>query len=151
MESNEDIRDREIVTTRLMNASVEKVWKVWTDPAHLKNWWGPNGFTNTFHSFELKPRGMWDFTMHGPDGKNYHNVSRFVEIVPTEKLVFDHLKPMHRFRVVTTLEAVGNQTSLTFRMIHPTVEECQQVIAFVPRANEENFDRLELELKNVTL
>lgn len=34
---------------------------------HLKNWWGPDGFTNTFHEFNLRPNGKWILTMHGPE------------------------------------------------------------------------------------
>jgi uncharacterized protein YndB with AHSA1/START domain len=149
MYQEENTTNREIITTRLINAPVELVWKAWTDSQHLENWWGPKGFTNTFHTFELKPGGFWELTMHGPDGANYPNTSQFVEIIRNEKLVFDHVKPMHPFRAVTTFESVGNQTRLTFRMIHPTVEEYQKVIAFVPAANEENFDKLEIELKKI--
>jgi len=145
----ENTTDREIITTRLIDAPAALVWKAWTDPNHLKNWWGPNGFTNTFHTFELKPGGLWDFTMHGPDGTNYKNTSQFIEIDPIQQLIFDHLKPMHRFKVITTFEPVGSKTKLTFRMIHPTVEEYLKVIDFVPAANEENFDRLEAELKKM--
>ena len=149
MNIEEDTKDREIITARLIDAPVALVWKAWTDPSYLKDWWGPKGFTNTFHTFELKPGGLWDFTMHGPDGANYPNTSRFIEIDPIRKLSFDHVKPMHPFRAVITLEAVGTKTQLTFRMIHPTVEEYQKVIAFVPAANEENFDRLETTLKKL--
>ena len=58
--------DREIVTTRVMDAPRELVFKAWTDPDHLVHWWGPTGFTNTFHEFDLKPGGVWRFVMHGP-------------------------------------------------------------------------------------
>ncbi len=48
MQKNEtSTSDREIKISRLLNAPVELVWEVWTNPEHLKNWWGPNGFTNT--------------------------------------------------------------------------------------------------------
>jgi uncharacterized protein YndB with AHSA1/START domain len=51
--------DRKIVITRVLNASQALVFKAWTDPAHLINWWGPNGFTNTFHEIDIKPGGIW--------------------------------------------------------------------------------------------
>ncbi len=47
----------EVVTTRIMNASQELVFKAWSDPAHLKKWWGPSGFTNTFNGFDLREGG----------------------------------------------------------------------------------------------
>src|SRR5688500_8680230 len=42
----------EIVTTRIFSYPRQLVWNAWTNPDHLKNWWGPNGFTNTFHQFD---------------------------------------------------------------------------------------------------
>jgi uncharacterized protein YndB with AHSA1/START domain len=50
------------------------------DPNHLKNWWGPKGFTNTFNEFDLRPGGKWSFVMHGPDKGNYVNECEFVKI-----------------------------------------------------------------------
>ena len=73
--------DREISISRLLNAPIDLVWEVWTDPEHIKNWWGPNGFTNTISTMDVKPEGEWDLTMHGPDGTDYKNKSIFKEIV----------------------------------------------------------------------
>ncbi len=65
--------DHEIVSSRIVNASRELVYRAWTEPNHLKNWWGPAGFTNTFKEFDLRPGGKWNFIMHGPDKGNYLN------------------------------------------------------------------------------
>ena len=59
--------DCEIVSIRNFTYSREQVFNAWTDPNRLKNWWGPKGFTNTFHEFDLRPGGKWSFIMHGPD------------------------------------------------------------------------------------
>src|SRR4051794_12623895 len=83
--------DREIVATRVFDAPRELVFKAWTDPEHLAQWWGPTGFTNTFHEFDLRPGGVWRFVMHGPDGVDYKNENVFVEIVKPERIVFDHV------------------------------------------------------------
>lgn len=138
-----------VTTTRLINTPVELVWKAWTDPTHLINWWGPNGFRNTFHVFDLKPAGLWEFTMHGPDGSDFPNTCQFVEIIRNQSLVFDHLGGMHKFRVTATFEKSGEKTQLSFRMIFDAAEEWEKVKAYVPKANEENFDRLETELKKM--
>ena len=58
---------KELTITRVLNAPVELVWKVWTDPDHIKNWWGPNGFTNTIFEMDMRPGGNWEFIMHGPE------------------------------------------------------------------------------------
>lgn len=141
---------REIITSRLIHVSQNLVWKAWTNPAHLKNWWGPHGFTNTIHAFDLKPNGKWIFTMHAPDGANYENTNQFVEIVPESKLVFDHVEPVHTFRVIATFESRETKTQVTFRMIFEDQAEHDRVVHFVVKANEENFDRLEAELQKMT-
>jgi uncharacterized protein YndB with AHSA1/START domain len=143
MQATSDLSKREIVTTRLFNYPREVMFKAWTDPEHLEQWWGPNGFTNKFNVFELKPDGVWDFIMHGPDGVDYHNKSIFVEILEPERIVFNHLGPIHKFQVTTTFEALGEKTHVTFRMVHDTVEECDKVRPFAIETNEQNFDRLE--------
>lgn len=139
---------RTITTTRLVRATRDKIYQAWTDPSILAKWWGPKGFTNTFHIFELRPKGLWDFTMHGPDGTDYNNVSEFAEIKPNERIVFDHVKPMHRFRASVTFSDHDGGTLITWHMIHPSVEECERMRAFVPQANEENLDRMEVEIHN---
>jgi uncharacterized protein YndB with AHSA1/START domain len=143
MEVKRDISKHEIVTTRIFNYPREIMFKAWTDPEHLSQWWGPKGFTNTFNVFELKPGGIWDFVMHGPDGIDFHNKSIFVEIHEPERIVFNHLGPVHKFQVITTFYDLGEKTRVTFRMLHDTVEECDAVKSFAVAANEQNFDRLE--------
>src|SRR5205085_1300696 len=79
-----------IATTRTVDAPRELVWQMWTDPAHVGKWWGPNGFTTTTKSFDLRVGGAWLFTMHGPDGTDYPNKIVYREIVPPARLVYDH-------------------------------------------------------------
>jgi hypothetical protein len=57
--------DRTSSTTRILKAPRELVFRAWMEADHLKNWWGPNGFSNSFNVFEPQPDGRWDFTMHG--------------------------------------------------------------------------------------
>lgn len=79
--ANDNITNRELRISKMLNATVELVWEVWTKPEHIANWWGPNGFTNTIHTMDLSAGGEWRLTMHGPDGKSYPNKSVFIEIV----------------------------------------------------------------------
>jgi len=115
--------DREIVIKRVLNAPREMVWAVWTDPKHVKHWWGPNGFTNTIHEMSVKPGGVWRFIMHGPDGTNYPNKIVFNTVKEPELLEYDHGEdddgPVH-FKVRVTFEAQGKQTLLTMYSIFPT-------------------------------
>ena len=82
--------DREFIISRTIHGPRRLVFEAFTDPAHLGRWWGPNGFTTTTRTFEFRPGGVWDFTMHGPDGVDYPNWIEWREIVPPERLVYLH-------------------------------------------------------------
>jgi uncharacterized protein YndB with AHSA1/START domain len=141
--------DCEIVNTRILNASRKIVYKAWTDPNHLKNWWGPKGFTNTFNEFDLRSGGKWSFSMHGPDKGNYANECEFIKIIPNEFISWRRFsKPV--FQVAVIFEEISaDSTRLIFKMIFSTPEECDKLKSFAPEKNEENFDRLEDELRKM--
>ena len=138
-----DIESRAIINVRVFNVSRDTVFNAWADPMLLAQWWGPAGFTNTFHEFEFKPGGTWKFTMHAPDGNNFHNTSVFEQIVKPERIVFQHLLPMHKFQLTATFEDVDGRTKLTFHQLFETVEECERIRPFVTEANEQNLDGLQ--------
>ena len=137
--------DREIVTTRVLNAPRELVFKAWTDPDQLVQWWGPKGFTNTFHEFDMRPGGIWRFVMHGPDGVDYKNESVFVEVVKPERIVFRHVSGP-QFQVTATFAEQAGKTKLTFQMLFETAAECDKVKVYAVEANNQNLDRLEAQL-----
>lgn len=137
----EDILRREIVTTRVFDAPRDLVFDAWTDPDQLKLWWGPRGFTNTFHVCEMKSGGQWKYTMHGPDGTNYQNECRFVEIARPERIVIDNLA-VPRFRLTVLFEELGERTKITFRQLFETSSVYDQVKLFAVPGNEDNLDRL---------
>lgn len=132
----------EIVSQRLNNAPRDKVFRAFSDPTLLATWWGPNGFTNTIHEFDLRPGGKWRLTMHGPNGADYENESVFREVMAAERIVFTHLEPVHRFEMAMSFEERGSQTALTWRMRFESAEECAKVRPFIEAANEQNLDRL---------
>jgi uncharacterized protein YndB with AHSA1/START domain len=137
----ESTADRELVTSRLIDAPRERVFSAFSDPAQLQHWWGPNGFTNTFHEFDLRPGGKWRFVMHGPDGANYPNESVFVEVAPAERVVFRH-ESGPRFEMTITFESQGAKTLVGWRQVFDTAAECRRVARFAVDANEQNLDRL---------
>src|SRR5262245_36352617 len=73
MEKQVSDSNREIVITRLINAHRALVFEAWITPEYVAKWWGPNGFTNTIHEMDVRPGGVWRFTMHGPAGVDYPN------------------------------------------------------------------------------
>ena len=143
--------DCEIVSSRIVSFSQELVFKAWTDPNHLKNWWGPKGFTNTFEQFDLRPGGRWKFVMHAPDKGNFQNECEFVKIEKPGEIAWIRIsKPL--FNIVATFEKVSDdKTNVVFRMVFDTAEECAKLRPYVVDKNEENFDRLEDELSKITL
>ena len=138
--------DREVVSTRVFDAPRDQVFAAFRDPAHLAQWWGPSGFTNTIHAFDLRPGGAWRLTMRGPDGTDYPNESVFTEVAEPERVAFEHLEPVHRFRMTMAFADEGGKTRVTWRMRFDTAEECARVRALVVPANEQNFDRLQQHL-----
>lgn len=139
----------EIVTTRTFGYGRSLVYRAWTEPEHLANWWGPKGFTNTFHIFDLRVGGRWKFTMHGPDKGHYPNDCTFLVVRPPELLIWDRQsKPL--FQVEVDFEAISDkETKVTFKLKFASEEECSKLRKFVPEKNEENMDRLENELRKM--
>lgn len=135
----------EIVSSRRFAHLRQRVFEAFSDPAQLTRWFGPNGFTSTFETFDFQTGGEWVFNFHGPDGTNYPNHSTFVDIVPLERIVYDHDVPPH-FRMTMTLTEEGETTLLTWRMAFETVALCENLKSICIPANEENFDRLEAHL-----
>jgi len=136
----------EIVNSRVINFSRDLVFRAWTEPYHLRNWWGPSGFTNTFNEFDLRPGGYWRFVMHGPDNGSYPNECMFVKIEKPELIVINH-NSSPQFQIVALFEEASyNKTNITFKMVFDNERECQALKAFAYEKNEENFDRLEREL-----
>jgi uncharacterized protein YndB with AHSA1/START domain len=141
----------EIVSSRIFNSPIQLVFNAWSNPNHLKNWWGPAGFTNTFKEFDFREGGRWSFIMHGPEKGNYPNEVEFIKIEEPALIAWKrHSKPL--FKVVATFqEASANGTKLVFRMIFDSPEECNKVKPFAVGKNEENFDKLENELSKMSL
>ncbi|RXK54863.1 polyketide cyclase [Oleiharenicola lentus] len=135
-----------IVTSRMFAAARTRVWAAFCDPVVLAGWWGPAGFTNTFHEFDFRPGGVWRFTMHGPDGAAYPMDHRFSEIVAPEQFVVRHLQPGHDFTLTVTLADCAGATGITWRMLFDDPAEAARVRPFVVPANEQNLDRLETHL-----
>ncbi len=122
-----DTSDREIRISRLLNAPVDLVWEVWTTPGHIKNWWGPDGFSNTITKMDVTPGGEWDLVMHGPDGTDYRNKSVFREVIKYRKIVYEHLTGP-RFTSTIEFESRGSKTHISWQMLFETREELIQTV-----------------------
>ena len=145
----ESARDREFVHSRPIDAPQERVFRAFAQPEHLARWWGPEGFSSTFESFDLKPNGKWRFVMHGPDGTNYPNENVFREVESPRRVVLEHLSEAHHFFLTISFDAQGDKTLVGWRQVFDTSEERERVAAIVLQANEQNLDRLQIEVQSV--
>lgn len=79
--------DREIVMTRVFHAPRELVFKAYTDPDLIPQWWGPRRFITTVDKMDVRPGGAWRYLQRGPDGNEYGFNGVYRELVPPERLV----------------------------------------------------------------
>lgn len=114
------LSDHEVIFRRLLDAPRELVWKVWTDPKHVHEWWGPDGFTTTTHEFSFVEGGVWRHIMHGPDGTDYPNVIVFREIVPPSRLAYENAWSLPGlpidFTVVVLFDKEGAKTRFSLHI-----------------------------------
>lgn len=110
----------ELVLTRTFEAPRKLVFQAWTDPKHLEQWWGPRGFTTRIREMDVRPGGVWRYTMRGPDGTDYPFDGVYVEVVEGERLVFDgaiHGAPEQRVWTEVTFADREGRTEVNVRQV----------------------------------
>jgi uncharacterized protein YndB with AHSA1/START domain len=124
--------DREITISRIFDAPRERVFDAFTDPAHIGEWWGPDGFTITTHEMDVRVGGTWRFIMHGPDGVDYPNRITYTQIVRPERIAYDHSDdadpPAVSFKATITFAERSGKTELTMSSLFPTAAERARVV-----------------------
>lgn len=145
----ENTKERSLQISRKLKATVAQVWEVWTNPVLIPNWWGPDGFTTTIHKMELHEGGEWKLTLQAPDGTNYPNRSIFQEIIPLEKIAFEHFNP-HFFTTVIFISD-GEETQMEWSMVFDSTEIYETVVK-AHKADEglrQNVEKLEKYLAKI--
>jgi uncharacterized protein YndB with AHSA1/START domain len=131
---------------RVYDAPVKAVWEAWTNPKQVAQWWGPRGFTLTSHSKDLKVGGSWHYTMHGPDGVDYPNKTKYFEVEKYSRLVYDHGGNDDRpplFRVTVQFSENKGKTKMEMSMVLPTPEAAEETRKFIKKAGGDSiWDRL---------
>lgn len=125
--------EREFSIVRLINAPLARVFAAFSDPAGLAVWWGPNGFTTTTRKQEFRVGGVWDYTMHGPDGTDYPNFVRYTAIEPGKRIAYDHGSSAGEpplFKAVISFVGEGEKTGVNLRLILGDAKERPAYIAF---------------------
>jgi uncharacterized protein YndB with AHSA1/START domain len=142
--------ERELVITRVFDAPRQLVFKAWTDPKHLAQWWGPKGFTNPVCELDVRPGGAILIHMRGPDGVVYPMKGVFHEIVAPERLVFTTSafedaegNPLLEDLNTVTFEEQGGKTKLTLRaIVVKSAPEVEAALAGMEEGWSQSLDRL---------
>jgi uncharacterized protein YndB with AHSA1/START domain len=134
----------DFVISRVLDAPRDLVWKAFTDPGHMKHWWGPKGFTVIASTMDLRPGGTYHYGMQAPNGMAMWGLFRYREVTPPERLVFINCIsdenggvtrhpgnaqwPLEMLSTFTFEEMPGNKTRFTIRWAaHNATQEEQQV------------------------
>jgi uncharacterized protein YndB with AHSA1/START domain len=128
-----DIEERELVLTRIINVPREKVYRAWTDPEQIKQWFAPKPWTTAVAETDVRPGGASLIVMRSPEGQDFPNRGVYLEVVPNERLVFtdaytEAWQPSEKpfMTVILTFEDQGGKTKYTARVRHWNIADKQQ-------------------------
>lgn len=124
---------RELVLTRIIDVPREKLYRCWTEPELLTQWFAPKPYTTPVAELDLRPGGFNRIIMRSPEGQDMPNEGVYLEIVPNEKVVFTNAytagwAPSQNpfFTGIITFEDLGGgKTRYTARARHWTQENCE--------------------------
>lgn len=141
----EPMEHRSDLRSHFIAATPAQVFAAMSDPDRVARWWGPQGFRSTIHTFDFQAGGSWVLTMHGPDGTDYPNASRFTRLVPDAVWEIEHLNG-HHFTLKLELKPLGEGTQVHWQQSFDTVSHYQELASFVAQANQQNLERLAAEV-----
>ena len=123
---------RELVLTRLIDAPREKLFRCWTEPKLLKQWFAPLPYTITHAELDVRSGGSNYIVMRSPEGQDMPLRGVYLEVVPNERVVFTdaYTRPWEPsdkpfFTGIITFEDEGGKTRYTARALHWTAEDCE--------------------------
>ena len=124
------VADRELVLTRVIDVSRDKVYRAWTEPELLKQWFAPKPYTTPIVEVDVRPGGSSYFVMRAPDGTELPNRGVYLEVVPNQRLVSTDAftkawEPSEKpfMTLILTFEDVGGKTRYTARARHWSMED----------------------------
>ena len=148
--------NKTLIITRVLKAPRGLVWKMFSDPYHLAQWWGPKGFTNRVEKLDFRTGGSWLHVMIGPDGREYPTDNDIVEVTEPVRIVYRNQpadpklfgdNPPPGFTKTLTFVEVPGGTELTLICTFDKPEHRDAVIrrGFSLGTNQ-SFDKLEAHL-----
>jgi uncharacterized protein YndB with AHSA1/START domain len=121
---------RELVITRLINAPASKLFRAWTEPELMKQWYCPRPWTTPVIETDVRPGGSSYVKMQGPNGETHDSRGVYLEVIPNKKIVFTAAytsawQPSEKpfMTAIVTFEEEGGQTQYTARALHWTTED----------------------------
>ena len=154
------VQKEDLVVKRIIDAPLELVWKAWTDPEHVKRWWGPKYYTSPSAKIDLRVGGKYIFCMRAPadqGGQDMYTAGIYKEIVPLKRLEFTQglsdkdgnpIDPAQlgmppdfpkEIRTVIVFQAKGNMTELTITEYDWTVS---QMMVYSYAGMQQSIDKL---------
>jgi uncharacterized protein YndB with AHSA1/START domain len=138
-----------VTLTRIFDAPRSLVWKAWTDPKMMAQWFGPRGFTSTVDALDVRVGGRLRIVMHGPDGTEYPMKGEFLDVTPPERLVFTNIaidkdgKHLLEGETTVFLSESDGKTTLTLQT-HATglVPIASQMLAGMEAGWNQSIDKL---------
>ena len=143
--------DNILVHTRILDAPRDLVWEVWTTPEHIKEWWGPNGFSLTTKSMNVEQGKSWDFIMHGM-GRDWVSKIEYLEVKKPSLLYYKHSGAQgedYNFTVSILFEEVEGKTLLTMKSAFKSkaiIEELNRKVNAI-EGGKQTLNRLENYIK----
>lgn len=145
--------DRTFVMERVFNAPRQLVFEAFSKPEHLKQWWGPKGWTLPVCEVDFRPGGVWLYCMRGPGGEESWGKAMYQDIKPPEKITYTDdfvdsdgnvLGDMPQSQVTIMFEALGDKTRVTNHAVFGSVEELETVLKMgMTEGFTQTWDRLE--------
>jgi uncharacterized protein YndB with AHSA1/START domain len=121
MAKNTANEKQRMVVTRVFDAPRALVWKAWTDPQYVMQWWGPKGFTSPVCKMDFRVGGTFLCCMRTPDGQEFWNAGEYHEIVVHEKIVYS----------MYFADAKGNKVEPEhYGIEHEAIENAHDVVIF---------------------
>jgi uncharacterized protein YndB with AHSA1/START domain len=121
MTQNTVNQKQRMVVTRIFDAPRALVWKAWTDPQYVMQWWGPKGFTAPFCKIDFRVGGKFLYCMKSPDGQEFWNGGEYHEIVLNEKIVYS----------LYFADSKGNKVDAAqYGIEHQAIDDARDVVIF---------------------
>ena len=120
-------KSNDLIITRILKSPRKALWRAWTEPYLLKEWWCPKPWTTEVLAFDLRPGGAFHTLMKGPDGSESDNPGCFLDVKDQARLVFTSMltagwrpnNPWLGFTAIITMEDDAIGCRYTAKVMHP--------------------------------